>query len=84
MGKKDRIKRQRAAKQKQESEWVECSSDSKSPLYNCRIKIRIKNSEKLIRHALRIDPNYIETVKLAVAARKARGDRAEIKRANTG
>ena len=75
MGKKDRIKRQRAAKQKQESEWVECSSDSKSPLYNCRIKIRIKNSEKLIRHALRIDPNYIETTKLAVAARKARGDK---------
>ena len=75
MGKKDRIKRQRAAKQKQEAEWVECSADPTSPLYNCRYKIRIKDSAKLIRHALRIDPNYIETTKLAVAARKAKGDK---------
>ena len=74
MGKKNRLKRQKAEKQKQEAQWVEFT-DPSLPQYRCRYKIRIKDPAQLIRHALKIDPHYRETARLAVAARKARGDK---------
>ena len=79
MGKKDRLKRERAIKQKQEAEWTQCSIDSlvgnKFSCHKYKYEIRIKDPAKLIRHALKVDPNYIETAKFAVAARKAKGDK---------